>query len=145
MPTSQSAHMPAQAPPAQTERLRVFIVENNDDTRTILAQLLTAMGHDVRSAASMQEALDELPKAPPDVIVSDIGLPDGDGWELLQRLHLPRPAYAIAMSGYGMAEDRQRSAAAGFRHHLVKPMDIEKLEMLLAEASRERATAPKPS
>jgi CheY-like chemotaxis protein len=57
---------------------------------------------------------------------------------MLSRLHLPRPAYAIAMSGYGMKEDRERSYAAGFRHHLVKPMDIEKLERLLEEAARER-------
>ena len=76
--------------------------------------------------------------ADPDVIVSDIGLPDGDGWEMMQRLRLPRPAYTIAMSGYGMEEDRERSLAAGFRHHLVKPMDIDKLESLLEEAARER-------
>jgi two-component system CheB/CheR fusion protein len=139
--------MPAHAPdtPAPPQRLRVFIVENNDDTRLILSQLLTVMGHDVRSASSMHEALDKLPHADPDVIVSDIGLPDGDGWELLQRVALPRPVYAIAMSGYGMAEDRDRSRAAGFRHHLVKPMDIEKLELLLDEALHEQATARRPS
>lgn len=104
----------------------------------MLGQLLAVMGHEVRSAASMHEALDQLPEANPDVLVSDIGLPDGDGWELMRRLELPHPVYAIAMSGYGMAEDREQSAAAGFRHHLVKPMDIEKLESLLDEAARER-------
>lgn len=130
--------MPADPPAPANERLRVFIVENNDDTRLTLSMLLRVMGHEVRSAATMQEALDKLPHADADVIVSDIGLPDGDGWEMLGRLHLPRPAYAIAMSGYGMEEDRERSAAAGYRHHLVKPMDIEKLETLLEEAARER-------
>ncbi|RZJ07456.1 MAG: response regulator, partial [Rubrivivax sp.] len=120
------------------ERLRVFIVENNDDTRLTLSMLLRVMGHEVQSAATMNEALDQLPGADADVIVSDIGLPDGDGWEMLSRLHLPRPAYAIAMSGYGMQEDRERSFAVGFRHHLVKPMDIDKLESLLLEAARER-------
>lgn len=130
--------MPADPPAPANERLRVFIVENNDDTRLTLSMLLRVMGHEVRSAATMQEALDKLPHADADVIVSDIGLPDGDGWEMLSRLHLPRPAYAIAMSGYGMEEDRERSVAAGYRHHLVKPMDIEKLETLLEEAARER-------
>lgn len=130
--------MPADHPTPANERLRVFIVENNDDTRLTLSMLLRVMGHEVRSAATMQEALDKLPEADADVIVSDIGLPDGDGWEMLSRLRLPRPVYAIAMSGYGMAEDRERSQAAGFRHHLVKPMDIEKLETLLEEAARER-------
>ncbi|MBL0727192.1 response regulator [Piscinibacter sp. HJYY11] len=117
--------------------LRVFVVENHDDSRLMLTMLLSSMGHQVKSAASMHEALDALPQADPEVLVSDIGLPDGDGWELLKRVHLPHEVYAIAMSGYGMASDRARSLEAGFRHHLVKPMDIEQLEHLLAEASRE--------
>lgn len=117
----------------------MFIVENHEDTRWTLTQLITQMGHDVRSASTMQEALATLPAAEPDVLVSDIGLPDGDGWQLLRRLHLPRPVYAIAMSGYGMIDDLERSADVGFRHHLVKPMDIERLESLLQEAALERA------
>ncbi|WP_057298609.1 response regulator [Pelomonas sp. Root1217] len=125
--------------PSHPSRLRVFIVENHDDTRNTLSMLMVAMGHEVRSVSCMREALDQLPAADADVLVSDIGLPDGDGWELMQRLRLEHPLYAIAMSGYGMAEDRERSLAAGFRYHLVKPMDIEKLEALLAEAARERS------
>jgi len=121
-----------------SSRLRVFIVENHDDTRDILSMLMSAMGCEVRSVSCMRDALEQLPGADADVLLSDIGLPDGDGWELMRRLHLEHPVYAIAMSGYGMAEDRERSLAAGFRHHLVKPMDIEKLEALLAEAARER-------
>ena len=130
--------MSAEQAASPPEPLRVFIVENNDDTRLTLSALLRVMGHEVRCAATMREALDELPDADVDVIVSDIGLPDGDGWEMLRRVQLPHPVYAIAMSGYGMAEDRERSHAAGYRHHLVKPMDIEKLEALLEEAARER-------
>lgn len=122
----------------QARPLRVFVVENHDDSRLMLTMLLSSMGHQVQSAASMHEALGCLPQANPEVLVSDIGLPDGDGWELLRRVELPHEVYAIAMSGYGMAADRERSKAAGFRHHLVKPMDIEQLETLLAEASRER-------
>lgn len=123
---------------APARGLRVFLVENHDDTRTVLTQLLSEMGHEVRSAASMQEALEALPHADCELLLSDIGLPDGDGWQLLERAHLPAHVFAIAMSGYGMGADRQRSIAAGFRHHLVKPMDIEMLEKLLAEARRER-------
>jgi CheY-like chemotaxis protein len=133
--------MPAPSPAPRT-RLRIFLVENHDDTRLILSQLLSLMGHEVRSAACMQEALDTLPGVAPDVLLSDIGLPDGDGWELMRRLHLQHPPYAIAMSGYGMEADRERSAAAGYRHHLVKPMDIDKLERLLAEAALERGLRP---
>lgn len=118
-------------------RLRVFVVENHDDSRLVLTMLLSQMGHEVKSASSMNEALQALPEAGAQVLVSDIGLPDGNGWELLQRLQVPHALYAIAMSGYGMAADHERSRAVGFRHHLVKPMDLEQLESLLAEAARE--------
>jgi two-component system CheB/CheR fusion protein len=129
--------MIATGSPSPPHPLRVFVVENHDDSRLLLTMLLAQMGHEVTSAATMHEALDLMAEADPEVLVSDIGLPDGDGWELLRRLHLPHEVYAIAMSGYGMASDRERSKAAGFRHHLVKPMDIEQLEQLLEEASRE--------
>jgi len=131
--------MPADASAPARQRLRVFLVENNDDTRNTMTQLITLMGCEALSAATMAEALERLPGADADVLVSDIGLPDGDGWELLRRLEgLSRRPYAVAMSGYGMAEDRERSLKAGYRHHLVKPMDIERLEALLEEAARER-------
>jgi len=129
--------MIATGSPSPPHPLRVFVVENHDDSRLLLTMLLAQMGHEVTSAATMREALDTMAEADPEVLVSDIGLPDGDGWELLRRLRLPHEVYAIAMSGYGMASDRERSKAAGFRHHLVKPMDIEQLEQLLEEASRE--------
>lgn len=123
--------------PQPVRPLKVFVVENHDDSRLMLTLLLTQMGHEVKSAASMEEALGALPTADPEVLVSDIGLPDGDGWQLLRRLRLQHPLYAIAMSGFGMNADRERSRAAGFRHHLVKPMDIVQLEALLAEAADE--------
>ncbi len=82
-------------------------------------------------ADTMSRALREVPAANCDILISDIGLPDGDGWQLLARLDLPRPIYAIAMSGFGMTSDRMRSKAAGFRHHLVKPMDLERSNTFL--------------
>ena len=89
----------------------------------------------------MKEALQALPDAHCDVLISDIGLPDGNGWELMQRLGENRPAYAIAMSGFGQASDRQRSLHAGYRHHLLKPVEPNQLENLLDEAARELAAA----
>ena len=117
--------------------LRVFIVENHEDTRFLLGLLLEQLGHTVRSAATLQEALAALPEARVDVLISDIGLPDGNGWELMARLGEHRPRYAIAMSGFGMASDRQRSLSAGYRHHLLKPVEPNQLENLLDEAARE--------
>lgn len=122
--------------------LRVFVVENHADTREFLTYLLQDMGHTVIVADTMGRALRDAPAANCDVLISDIGLPDGDGWELLARLDLPRPMYAIAMSGFGMTSDRIRSKAAGFRYHLVKPMGLEQLETILDEAANEIKGAP---
>ncbi len=89
------------------------------------------------SATTLTETLEKLPDAECDVLISDIGLPDGNGWELMARLGDAAPRYAIAMSGFGMASDRQRSLAAGFRHHLLKPVEPNQLERLLDEAAAE--------
>ena len=117
--------------------LRVFVVENHVDTREFLRFMLEELGHTVLVADTMAKALRDVPAANCDVLISDIGLPDGDGWELLCRLDLPRPIYAIAMSGFGMSSDRVRSKAAGYRHHLVKPMGLEQLESILSSAADE--------
>ncbi len=117
--------------------LRILVVENHPDTRDVLVSLLEGLGHTVVVAESVRNALRAAPEARCDVLLSDIGLPDGDGWELLGQLNLPRPMYAIAMSGYGMTADRIRSKAAGYRHHLVKPMGLEQLEGILNEVAAE--------
>src|SRR3954451_8308316 len=85
--------------------LRIFVVENHPDTLKYLTIYLEQMGHTVHSARSMHEALEHLPSAESQVLISDIGLPDGDGWELLQRSRLAGSVYAIAMSGFGMNAD----------------------------------------
>ena len=126
-------------------RLRVFVVENHEDTRILLCILLEQMGYSAYSATSMREALEAIPAADCDVLISDIGLPDGDGWELMRRLGPHRPRYAIAMSGLGMTGDRAKSQAAGFRHHLVKPTGPEQLAQILENAGRELARDPQPA
>lgn len=133
---TSSAHSGTVATPPGA--LRVFVVENHDDSRVSLCQLIEALGHTTVQAAGVEEALSALPGADCDVLISDIGLPDGDGWALLRRLQTPRPLYAIAMSGYGMVADHERSKAAGYRHHLVKPMAPEELERILEGVARER-------
>jgi CheY-like chemotaxis protein len=123
-----------------SDALRICVVENDYDSRHMLTMLLNGSGYRVEAIASMGEALDHLCKAPCDVLISDIGLPDGSGWELMTRLQqtgAARSIYAIAMSGYGMSSDLEKSRAAGFRHHLIKPMDIDQLDRLLLEATRE--------
>ena len=118
-------------------RLRIFIVENHDDTRFLLRWLLEFAGHEVHEAATLASAVQRLPESASDVLITDIGLPDGTGWDLLQALPGRVPPYSIAMSGYGTSQDVIRSQQAGFRHHLVKPVEPELLERLLAEAAEE--------
>ena len=123
--------------PRAATGLRIFIVENHADTREFLTFMLEELGHTVMVADTMSRALRDVPAANCDVLISDIGLPDGDGWQLLARLDLPKPVYAIAMSGFGMTSDRLRSKAVGYRHHLVKPMGLEQLESILKDAAAE--------
>lgn len=125
--------------PELAQRLRVFIVENHADTLKWLSRYLESMGHVVIGAKTMAQALELLPQASYDVLISDIGLPDGDGWELLRTVRLAQPLYAIAMSGFGMNADHVRSKAAGFRHHLLKPFVPDELDAALEEAAREAA------
>lgn len=120
--------------------MRIFVVEDHPDTLQYFTLYLESLGHEVCSAGSISGALAQIPGSGCDVLISDVGLQDGTGWELLERLRhqgMTHPPYAIAMSGFGRQVDRLRSEAAGFRHHLLKPFDPEKFEALLDEAARE--------
>ncbi|HEY7088183.1 MAG TPA: response regulator, partial [Tepidisphaeraceae bacterium] len=106
--------------------LRILLVEDHRDTASVLADLLTREGYEVRLADSMEEAVRAAsePEAV-DVVISDIGLPDGSGLELMQRLgQRKNHLRGIALSGFGSDEDRRRSREAGFDEHLTKPIDF---------------------
>ena len=131
------AHDVTEKPTSATVALHVFVVENHDDTREVVAAMLEELGHRVSMANAVTVALREVPASNCDVLISDIDLPDGNGWELLRTLSESRAIFAIAMSGFGTASDRACSKAAGFRHHLVKPIGLQQLETVLAEAANE--------
>ncbi len=124
----------------QSRSLKIFIVEDHVDTLAVLTCYLESLGHAVTSAKTMAEAFDIWPLAEYDLLISDLRLPDGDGWELLQRLPLSPPIYAVAISGFGMAADHARSVAAGYRQHLLKPFKVTELEAVLHEAAKETAS-----
>ena len=139
--------LPAHGTPVKTRS--VLIVEDNDDAREMLRHLLEMDGHRVRTAADGPAALDAVRAAPPDVALIDIGLPGMDGYELARRIRAergPRPPRLIAVTGYGLAEDRQRTRDAGFDVHLVKPINYAELgEALRDEPNVERSsTASRP-
>jgi len=118
--------------------LRILIVEDHEDTRKYLRLYLEQSGHSVMSVNSVRQAAELLPTAECDVVISDISLADGSGWDLLSGINSRRPPYAIAMSGFGTLADSNRSKAVGYRHHLVKPIDPDVLDQVLEEARRER-------
>jgi len=115
--------------------LRIFLVENHDDTLRWLRLYLEDSGHTVIAARTLAEAVAGLPAADCDVLISDIGLPDGMGWNLLEQVTLPRPVFPIAMSGFGSNASHAQTQAAGFRHHLLKPFRTADLDKLLEEAA----------
>jgi CheY-like chemotaxis protein len=99
--------------------------------------LLRVLGADVALAHSGRQALDTLEAFKPDVVLLDIGMPGMDGYEVARRIRANaanRHIQLIALTGWGQDEDRQRSAAAGFNHHLVKPADVDQLRQLLSVA-----------
>jgi PAS domain S-box-containing protein len=132
----QHAAAVALAQPAPPRPLRIMIVDDNVDAAQMLAILLEMAGHQVQLAHTGGDALRAAEATPPDVFLLDIGLPDMDGRELAAHLRtVPAlaQAHVIAISGYGQAHDRQQAMAAGFDHHLVKPVRIEELTALLEQ------------
>lgn len=121
---------------------RILVVENHPDTVKWLQLLLEDMGHSVMAVRDLARARAALKEENWDILISDIGLPDGTGWELLENAGERRPPFAIAMSGFGMNADTSRSEQAGFRHHLLKPFRYGELEKLLSQAAHE-ASIPK--
>jgi DNA-binding response OmpR family regulator len=115
--------------------MRILLVEDHEDTNRSLTRLLRRRGYQVHSAHSVQSALDLSANEEFDVLISDLGLPDGSGIELMQKLNSTRPLYGIALTGFGMEEDVRKSRDAGFRHHLVKPIDLTKLDLLIQEGA----------
>ena len=105
----------------------VLLVEDHDDTASVLASGLRRKGFKVRIASSVESATICFRREPFDLVICDIGLPDGSGTDLLQRIKKLRPVPAIALSGYGLDQDMERSREAGFVEHLTKPVGWESL------------------
>jgi len=122
-------------PPDDTPPLRILLVDDNADAANMLGMLLSAAGHDVTVEYDAASAIERSRHLQPEVCLLDIGLPDMDGYALAHRLRaMPglEQAILIAITGYGQDEARKKSTAAGFDHHLVKPIDTAKLLALFA-------------
>jgi signal transduction histidine kinase len=110
---------------------RILLVDDHLDTARAMGKLLRQWGCDVQIADSVASALKAADANPFDVLISDIGLPDGSGIDLMRQLRTRNPVRGIAVSGFGMDEDLRQSKSAGFCEHLVKPIDLDKLQTTL--------------
>ncbi len=135
-PPEHAAALPRTAPAAGTQiKRRVMIVDDSVDGAESMCVLLEMLGHDVRVMYDGASALDAAAQFRPEVVILDIGLPDVDGYQVARALRA-QPATAgallIALTGYGQDSDRQRTRAAGFDHHLVKPASLDDVERAIA-------------
>ena len=137
-PTSEKVEAqiaPALSPKfSERQPLRILLVEDHEDTNRSLTSLLRRRGYQVKSALTFQSALDISAREEFDVLISDLGLPDGSGIDLIQKL-VSKPPLGIALTGFGMEKDIRKSREAGFHHHLVKPIDLNKLDSLIQEGA----------
>ena len=131
--TSRQAISPSGETHQATAPRRVLIADDNRDGAETMGMLLRLSDHEVYIAHSGTEALEVARNVRPDIGVLDIGMPDMNGYELAERIR--HEAWGenmklIAVTGWGQAEDKRRALAAGFNHHLTKPVDPDQLEAL---------------
>jgi len=119
----------------------VLVVEDHEDTRRVLSRALRRRGFGVTVAEGVESACEQYEQARPDLVICDLGLPDGTGWDALRRLKQFGPVKAIAMSGFGMDDDIRKSRDAGFAAHLTKPVNFPHLENVLAAVLNEQDVA----
>lgn len=114
------------------QRRTILVVDDHCDTLRSMKLLLTRLGYHVLAAENMTDALRIAAHEEFDILLSDIGLPDGSGLELIRRIRETRHVPALALSGFGMDEDLQRSRDAGFADHLTKPVSLDRLQSAIA-------------
>ena len=133
----------AGSPPPRSQRLdnvRILVVDDHDDGRMLTTLVLRQTGASVEAVASAREALQRLERHRPDVLVTDIGLPDEDGYSLIREIRLRDKEHggflpAIALTGYARADDRARALAAGFQAHVSKPVEPAELIATIADVT----------
>ncbi len=137
----KTKHLPTAGPGKKSgQRRHILLVEDHEPTRLALAQSLRHRRYKVSSAASFAQALSLMKKHKDFVLlISDIGLPDGRGYDLMNEFRRKFGGKGIALTGYGSEQDLAKSESSGFTAHLTKPVRIESLENALAAALKESA------
>ncbi len=130
---SRKSNLLENTPQFSLDGLLVLVVDDEEDTRQLLVQSLTQYGATVITAASADEALTELKNKNPDVLVSDIGMPDEDGYSLIRKVRaIDAQIPAVALTAFTRAQDRMRALSTGFQSHVSKPVEPDELVMVIA-------------
>jgi PAS domain S-box-containing protein len=137
-PLSQPA-APAPEASRRDSSLTVLLIEDHVDTAEVMAQLISGMSHHVTVVGRVDDALAATQSATYDLIVSDVGLPDGTGLDFIKAFREHSDVPAVALTGFGTDEDVRRCLAAGFTSHLTKPVNFAQLEQLIEGAANIKA------
>jgi CheY-like chemotaxis protein/anti-sigma regulatory factor (Ser/Thr protein kinase) len=144
LPTTTAVVAPAPAPstaapPDGRAPISILLVEDHEDTARALAMILEHEGYRVELAHSVRGALAASERRDVDIVVSDLGLPDGSGLDLMRELKSRKPMRGIALTGYGRREDLDETTRAGFERHLTKPVDVSTLIATIESLRNEAA------
>jgi CheY-like chemotaxis protein len=124
---------PTQASYKPGKSLRILVVEDHGDTLQTLSHLLSHFGHEISMADGARSALEFVESKQFDVVLSDIGLPDGSGYDVIAHAKRKQPVKGVALTGFYGDEDLRRSKEAGFDFHLTKPVDFHELRTVLGQ------------
>jgi len=113
--------------------LRILVVEDHSDTLQALSRLLNHFGHEISTADDARSAVDMIKTKEFDVVLCDIGLPDGNGYDVIVEAKRKRDVKAVAISGFAARDDIERGKKAGFDFHLAKPVDFHELRSVLGQ------------
>ena len=133
--TATSGQNDAKLPPLACS---VLLVEDHADSRKSITRLLTHLGCKVAVAGTVAEALATVERQNFDLLISDIGLPDASGAELMRQVKAQHGLKGIALSGYGMEQDVAQSTEAGFEAHLTKPINVHVLEATVRQLAEQK-------
>jgi CheY-like chemotaxis protein len=121
------------------DTLRILLLEDHSDTVAVISQILRQLGHKVDESCTLAEALQRIEKSVYDVVLFDLNLPDGTGFEFIEILRQSRQTPAIAITGFGMPEDIEKCSAAGFVAYINKPVTVQQLRQTLRRIVADRA------
>jgi CheY-like chemotaxis protein len=137
-PTAKSSE-PERAHPAARDKVRLLLVEDHIDTARALTRLLENRGYKIETVSSVATGLEAVERGEFDLLLCDLGLPDGTGIDFIERVRKSRKTPAIALTGFGMQEDVERAQRAGFDAHLTKPVNLQKLEVTMWRLLQDRS------